>query len=240
MRPALPLLAFLLTMPAAARAEWDWGTEIYLWGAGLGGEAATGEEIDVPFSEVADRLELAGMARIVAHKDEWTLFADFFYVDLGDNATIPARGPRAATADVDLDIDQFFTTVGAGHRVVDSGSHRAQMLGGVRYTSVDTVLDYRRSDGFVFTGRDELSTLDAVVGVQGVAELSERWYLTYYADIGGGESDLTWLVRGAVAYRFNHFDLALGYSHVEWDFGDGELTPKLDLSGPYLGLRFGF
>jgi hypothetical protein len=41
--------------------------------------------------------------------------------------------------------------------------------------------------------------------------LNEHWYLPYYADIGTGDSDLTWQLFGGIGYMFNWGDIKLGY-----------------------------
>jgi hypothetical protein len=35
-----------------------------------------------------------------------------------------------------------------------------------------------------------------VVGVKGQVRLDDRWYLPFYADVGTGDSDLTWQLEG--------------------------------------------
>ena len=47
---------------------------------------------------------------------------------------------------------------------------------------------------------------DGVVGLRGATDLNERWYITYYADVGTGDSDLTWQGLAAVNYRFSKVD----------------------------------
>lgn len=81
---------------------------------------------------------------------------------------------------------------------------------------------------------------DAVVGVRGDVVLADRWSLTYYADIGAGQSDLTWQVLAAVNYQINNFDIVLGYRYLDWEFDDFGSFDNLNISGPFLGAKVKF
>jgi hypothetical protein len=59
-------LMFAAVMPARAAAEataqpegWQFGADIYLWAAGMGGETAGGDTIDVPFDKILKNLDFA-------------------------------------------------------------------------------------------------------------------------------------------------------------------------------------
>jgi hypothetical protein len=85
------------------------------------------------------------------------------------------------------------------------------------------------------------STLDGVVGAKGLTRLSDNWHLSYYGDIGAGDSDLTYQLFGSINYSFSALTTTLGYRHLEWDFKDGNSPlDDLDVSGPYLGAIFIF
>ena len=86
---------------------------------------------------------------------------------------------------------------------------------------------------------ESASNWDGVVGIRGKTELSDRWYLTYYADVGAGESDLTWQAIAGINYRFEALDVVLGYQHLKWEFDD-QLLEDLEMYGPALGVKFFF
>ena len=86
---------------------------------------------------------------------------------------------------------------------------------------------------------DSASNLDGVVGIRGRTDLSDRWYLTYYADVGTGDSDLTWQAFAGINYQFQAVDVTLGYQHLDWEFDD-QLLDDLEMSGPALGVKFSF
>lgn len=85
---------------------------------------------------------------------------------------------------------------------------------------------------------DSGSNWDFIVGARGKTDLNDKWYIHYYADIGTGDSDMTWQAVGGINYRFSKVDLTLGYAHMDWDFDEKSPTRDITLSGPYLGFKF--
>jgi hypothetical protein len=81
---------------------------------------------------------------------------------------------------------------------------------------------------------------DGIIGVKGRLSLNESWFMPYYADVGTGDTDLTWLVSGGIGYAFNWGDVILEYRHLEYDQGDDELIQDLAFSGGMLGVAFHF
>ncbi len=220
--------------------KWQFAGELFALGASVDGTAATGEDIDVPLHDVLDSLDFGFMGSLAARKDKWTLFADFIYVDLGDQASIPLNQPMAAQADLNVDLKQFISTFGAGYEVARSDRSSLSLLAGGRYLSVDLDLDYSIPPSI--SGRDSISesNLDFIVGARGRTDLSQKWYIHYYADVGTGDSDLTWQALAGINYRFSKVDLTLGYAYMDWDFGNDTLVRDLSLSGPYAGIKFRF
>ena len=86
---------------------------------------------------------------------------------------------------------------------------------------------------------DSEHVLDGIVGLRGMTALSDKWYVNYHADIGTGDSDLTWQALVGLNYRFSNVDAAFGYRYLKWELND-DTFDDLDISGPYAGVRFGF
>ena len=70
--------------------------------------------------------------------------------------------------------------------------------------------------------------------------LNEKWYIPYYADIGTGQSNLTWQLYAAIGYKFNWGNIRLGYRYLEYDQDDDKFVQDLKLYGPVLGIGFRF
>ena len=69
-----------------------------------------------------------------------------------------------------------------------------------------------------------------------------HWSLRYYADIGTGESDVTWQALLGLGYRFGWGDLFADYRHLDYEFGDTALLGDVAsaFSGPSIGATFRF
>ena len=240
----LPLLMFVAAPSSAADQQesekWQWYGELFALGAQLSGTASTGEDIDVPLHDILDSLDFAFMGSLAVNKDKWTIFADFIYVDLGEKATIPLAAPVSLEAKLNLDIKQFVSTFGAAYQVVDNGKTVFNLLAGGRYLSMDADLKYDINPVASGRAKDSASNWDFIVGARGKTDLNEKWYIHYYADIGTGNSDMTWQAVAGVNYRFSKVDLTLGYAYIDWDFDKRSMIKDMAMKGPYAGIKFRF
>lgn len=220
--------------------RWIYGAEVYLWGASVGGKTVTGDDIDVSFTDLVPKLDLGFMATLAASKGEWTAFADFIYLDVSDDIKSTANIiGRPVRLELDAELKGFVTTLGGAYSFFDSGGTRLNAILGARYEWLDLELEFDVGP-FKAKVSDTGRTWDAIVGLRGKTDLSDKWYLTYYADIGTGQSDLTWQALAAVNYRFRKVDAVLGYRYLKWDFDDKNLLDNLHLTGPFAGVKFFF
>lgn len=226
--------------PETAPEQWHFDGEIYLWGAGFEGKTAAGA-VDVPFDDIFDDLEFAFMGTLAASRDKWIAFANLNYLDLESGATvdIPFFG-TTVKGQVNARMKGFITTLGGGYRLGKGSNSSLYAVAGARYFGLD--LDLGVTIPMVFQGSVSESgdVWDGVVGVRGEFGLAEKWYVTYYGDVGTGDSDLTWQAMAGINYRFRRTALVLGYAHLEWDFGQDSIVKDLAISGPYAGLQFRF
>jgi hypothetical protein len=233
----------------AGLGSWDWQAEVYFWGADLGGETTSGADISMPIDTIIEDLKLGFMGAVFAERDDWLLFADVFYLDVGDSAE------TTATVDSDrvdvkgsFDLKGFQSTFGAGYRVMNTASTKLHATAGVRFLWLDGTVrvDARDAtsgspiDGQRFEEGEVGNNWDAVIGLRGVTDLNEKWYLSYYGDIGAGDSDLTWQASLAANYRMKSADLVIGYRYMDFDLDDFGPIDELNLGGPFLGLKFSF
>ena len=83
--------------------------------------------------------------------------------------------------------------------------------------------------------------LDFFAGFHGVVPLGERWYLPWAANIGTGDSDISWAALAGVGYRVSdRWNAILTYRHQAWEFDDTLIIDDLEFSGPMLGAVFHF
>ena len=211
--------------------EWKFGAELYFWGASIAGQSANGSDIDVDVGDILSSVEFAFMGTVGASKGKWSLAADVIYLNAEDSDAI-APGLKA-----DVELTNWVITPVVGYNLVDTGRSRLDILGGARYLYIKADLSL---DALGLRADDSGSNWDAVIGARGAVDLTEKWYLFGYLDIGTGESDLTWQGLGGVGYRFKWFDLVGVYRYLRWNFDDNKTLDNLYLHGPAAGIRFHF
>lgn len=210
---------------------WDFYGELYFWGASVGGESATGSDIDLDFGDIISDVNFAFMGSAGASKGKWSLGADLIYLNIDDSGEI-APGVSA-----NVELTNWVITPLVGYNIANTGKSRLDVVGGARYLYMKVDLRVAALGARV---DDSGSNWDAVIGARGTVDLSQNWYLLGYLDIGTGESDLTWQGLGGVGYSFKHFDLVAAYRYLSWEFDDGQAVDDLQLHGPGLGIRFAF
>jgi hypothetical protein len=219
--------------------QWGYRGQIYLWGAGIDGDTVSGDDIDIDFGDLITNLDFAFMGTLAAGKDKWALFADLIYLNVSKETSSTANiiGIPVRT-NTDVTMKGFITTLGGAYNVFERGGTRINALAGLRYLSLKTDLDFTlgnvRQGGISESG----NAWDGVVGLRGKTDLSPRWYLNYYGDIGTGDSRLTWQANAGINYRFEHVDATLGYRYLRWETDQSGIFDNLALSGPYAGVSF--
>jgi hypothetical protein len=123
-------------------------------------------------------------------------------------------------------------TLAGGYRVIDRDDIELDLMAGARYLTMDSdlTLSLRGVDGRFEGGRKvslDQDTWDGIVGVRGrILFHGNDWYIPYYADIGTGDSNLTWQAMLGVGYRFDWGEVTLAYRALGYDFdkNDADLT----------------
>lgn len=241
------ILCCCLAMALPVKAEtssnpdrWEFGGAAYLWAAGVEGTSVAGDKVDVPFSDVLDKLDGGLMGVIAAQKGKWTLIGDFIYLSIHDETSSTANVIGVpVVVDVDVELKGFISTFGVSYRVLDDDTTSVELLAGARYIGldVDLVADVGAN---VINYSDSEDSLDAVIGGQVMVDLSEKWYLSFYADVGAGDSKFTWQAWPGVGYRFESVDAVVGYRHLEWETDNGDTFDDLNFNGPMIGVKFSF
>ena len=217
--------------------RWQWSAAAYFWGASMGGTTAGGADLDVGLSTILDSLDFGAMGTLNARKGKLSYFADLIYLDLGDQANTTVPVPVSA----DIDLKGWISTAGVGYQIYDQSGTRLEVLGGARLLKFDSDINITAAGRNTRLGSSD-PNWDAIVGLRGSTDLSDKWYMNYYADIGTGESDFTWQALVGVNYRMKKADITAGYRYLSWDFGQKSYSgfSDLNLSGFYLGAKFDF
>ncbi|WP_170574699.1 hypothetical protein [Ruegeria atlantica] len=229
------------TAQESGASDWSFSADVYFWGASINGDTTAGDEIDIGIDTLLDDFKLGFMGNLTAYNGNWSIFADLIYLDVGDNATqngsivgIPVE------LNTDVDLKGYISTFGVGYTVLKNDTTHLDIIGGGRYLELDTKLKFSLTGGGSQKYSQSDSAFDAVVGIRGYSDLNDKWYVNYYADIGAGDSDLTYQLAAGFGYRFDKFDLAFGYRYLSWDLNNFEPFDDLNFYGPYIGARFTF
>ncbi|MEW6078272.1 MAG: hypothetical protein AB1724_10700 [Thermodesulfobacteriota bacterium] len=251
------LMALILVLAAAVSAgaaekdsaqsrAWQFGADFYLWMIELGGETAGGEDLDVPFHDILDNLDFAFLGALQARNGGWHLSLDVNYLDVeGDNSSrLTLPGGNDLKAEVTVKEQAWVVTPVAGYSVVGTKGFSMEVLAGLRYLYMKPELEFDITGPLNSRGRcisDSEDVWDGVAGIRGEVNLAEDWYLLYYADLGTGDSDLTWQALAGAGYRIGKSaDVVAAYRYLEWQFEDDKVLDSLDISGPLVGVRFRF
>lgn len=240
------ILLFGGVLPAAAenheKNKWEVDAALYFWYASLEGETASGTASDVDASKLIDGLNGAFMGVMNVRKGDWSFMADGIYLSLEGNESGSVTLPDPVVTvpfNTALNLQGWVVTLAGGYNLIDSKRNRLDLLAGARYLWLDADLTLA---GPVNTYYLEQSgdNWDAIIGIDGRFNLSKRWYLPYYLDIGTGESDLTNQVFAGVGYDFGRINAVLAYRYLNWNFKDKSLFKELNFSGPFAGIEFVF
>lgn len=266
-RLTLPLLGLALAAaPVAAQTQsssgdgWQFEAAIYGWFPAISGTSSFppnggGPSIDVSMGDVIDALKFAFMGNFGMRQGQWGLWTDLVYADFGVSRSgsrdfsIGGRPlPAGVRADLDLDIKTWIWTLAGTYQLKNDSEGTTDLLFGIRMLDMSNGLSWNISgSGGVLpprTGSKEVSETnwDGIVGLKGRVVLGSerRWFVPYYADVGTGESKLTWQVNAGVGYQFDWGALAASWRYMDYDFKSSSHIDNLSFNGPVIGAIFKF
>lgn len=258
--------AIVATVPAVCAAEgaadeWQFDATVYGWLPGIGGDvsypAGGGTSIDITLDQILDNLKFTAMGMFGAQKGDWGIGSDVIYMDLG-NSKKQTRDleigdqplPASVTGKVSVGMQSWvWTTVGT-YRVAQAENYSFDVLAGARmmYISSDTKVHLDGDiSGVPLPGRDvkvDISdTLwDGIVGFKGRVAFGDdhKWFVPYYADVGTGDSELTWQLLGGIGYQYEWGALVAAWRYMEYDMSSKDVFQSLDINGPAIGVTLRF
>lgn len=260
---ALLVGATVASTPARAQApedRWTFQAIVYGYLPDLGGttkfpDRGGTSSINVGIDQILSNLNFTLMGTFEARKGRWGLFTDLIYLDVsGDKSNTRDFGigghqlPASLNANLNLGIKGLLWTVAGEYAVISDASTVMYVLGGARLLDLKQTLGYNFNvDVGPFSGPGRsgssdvnLSYWDAVVGVKGRHAFGERkeWFVPYYADIGTGQSDLTYQLFGGLGYTFSWGSVLAGWRYLDYNFKSSSKVESLNFNGPMIGVAF--
>ena len=239
----LALPASLMAQDTGKTDRWQFMIEPYLWTPGINTTASNGIDVGVDINDVLSDLKFAFMGVVGVQKGKWSFMIDTFYADLQDKKDSSVGGfKRTIDSQTEVKLKTWIVTPVIGYNLISYNNSKIDIVAGARYLKPELYVsvnsDRDRASNPEVSGSDEY--WDGIVGLKGEIALYEQLYLPLYLDIGTGNSDFTWQVAGGLGYRFGLCDVVAGYRYMSWDFKDSSFLKDLNLSGPYLGVKFIF
>ena len=256
---ALPLVA----QAQSASDDWKFGATIYGWFPAIGGTTSFpppsngGPSIDVSTKQVIDALKFTFMGTLEARKGQWGAWTDLVYADFGasksgsrDFSIGHAGVPVGVDANLNLDVKTWIWTVAGTYNLATTPEYTTDLVAGARLLDLEQTLGWQFNgdlSGTPILDRAGSTTIslnrwDGIVGVKGRANLGaeRKWFVPYYADVGTGQTKLTWQAVTGLGYQFDWGALALTYRYLDYQMKSGSKVESLTLSGVALSASFTF
>jgi hypothetical protein len=229
--------------PTESPSDWWLTITPYSWVTATDGDmgvAGRVAPVDISFKDTLEDLELAFMLAAECGIDRWSFGIDGIYGAFSSSAGLPASAAPFTKATVDF--DQLFARAHVGYQVIEEDNATLTAFVGARYSYLSMEIDITGAAP-ALSADGSKSWVDPVIGLHGVWEVNDRWFLHGGGDIGGFgvSSDLIWQVNAAIGYRFTQSISALvGYRGLGVDYNDGGFLVDTVAHGPVIGLSFRF
>ena len=239
---------------------WRFRATVYGWFPALSGttefpSSAGGPSIDVDAGDVLSSLKMAFMGAFEARYGKWGGLVDWVYADLGSDKSgtrdLSIHGqplPVGINANLSLDLKTNILTLGGTYSFIEKPEYTLGMIFGARMLKVDQTLNWSLQGtgplAIARAGTAEVNATnwDAIIGVRGQAHFGDglRWFVPYYADVGGGDSKFTWQVLAGLGYSFKWGDFIAAWRYLDYEFKSGERAQSLTFNGFAAGVSFKF
>lgn len=252
---ALAALASALFAPGVCAAPsniagWHGQVTPYVWAAGLGGEirpfmGAATIAVDKSFGELLSDLDAAFFVSGLLRKDRFVLVADLSTSASSRDGLLPSP-PAPAPLPATGRLRQTSLTLAGGYRVAASEAVTADLLAGVRIWDIRASADVPAVGAIGFPGTDASASrgfVDPIVAARINAGIAPRLSALLYTDIGGfgAGSSHTLQLMGTLNWQAaRQVTVSAGYRHLEVDYRKRGSLVDMAMSGPLLGVTFGF
>jgi len=165
------------------------------------------------------------------------LFYDVFYLDV---SSVESMDRGAVTLGLDLAFRQSTGTFAATYRVWEQGRSHWDLMAGARISNIDIGIAANLNALRVARSGSE-SWTDVILGMKGRYQIAPQWSLSGWSLVGGGGSNLTWDLYGAVDYTIRPgFDLSVGFRALKIDYSSSDFKWDVLQYGPVVNATFKF
>jgi hypothetical protein len=232
----------VLATDSSPTGNWQHSVSLYAWLPALDGEFKyqrdNGESLPIDSSQILDALNMTFMGAYEARKDKWVLLGDLIYLNLSNDKDRETIG----YSNVDMRLKGWQVGLYGGYNLYQTNRSSFDLMAGLRYLTIESEVkltsDLERLPELNIT--KDADVWDGIIGLRGRTKLNENWFIPYYADIGAGDSDLTWQAMAGIGYQAGWGDMSLVYRHLEWDQDEDKLLQNVSFSGPALAVKFRF
>jgi hypothetical protein len=243
---------------SATEEGWRFTVTPYFLAAGLDGKTGVNgvtTDVDVPFSDIFDKLDAGFMMFATARKGRWFGGFDAMYFKLSDAPSNQVTGPFGkVTVQGALDItvtQQFYDGV-VGYRAVEKSATNRVILdvyASARYTSMETEATLTTSSTIPsFPGGsrsmdDEVTWWDPIIGARTLIPFAGDFDLNMLADFGGFGvgCDVTYQWLLAVEWQFSKpVAISAGYRYFKQDYDQDGFVWDMAMSGFVTGVGISF
>lgn len=257
------MMAVAAAIPVSAEEDmfdgkWHFALTPYLWLPAINGTvtyqnpAGAGGSLSAQAdpSSYLESLDFAAMFTGEARKGDGLIFTDYMYLHFGGHeATVKSVTGPGGNVEIPINEGGSWTavsnvwTLAGGYAVLHKPEGFLDLFGGVRLLNLHSSVswDFSAPVGSLPKSGSVSQTDNiwaAIVGLKGQVRLGEsKWFMPYYADIGGSSTNWTWQAALGVGYHFGWGDTVLLVRSLSYNFSD-ELD--LRMTGPMLGATFKF
>lgn len=248
-----------VAISATREDTWQYGAFIYGYYPNINSKATfrNGQGVDatVDASDIFNNLKFGFLGSFEARKGQWGMFTDVMYLNVGAFKSQVRNfevGQQALPADVsasaNFNLKTVVWTLAATYRAIATKDGVLDVFAGARLLDIKESLDWTLNGNIAQipapgrAGSQSIKNhnIDAVVGLKGRAALGRdmKWFIPYYADIGTGDSDLTWQAMTGLGYAFTWGEVMGGWRYLDYQFKSDAKIDSMNLTGPLLGVAF--
>lgn len=227
---------------APASDGWWFRAAPYAWVTAIEGDATIGRltaPIDITMSDTLDTMDMAYMGILEAGYGKWSFGVDVIY---GKTSQDLAAGGRLFDS-FRYEQKQWILTPVVAYRAVQTDDYHMDVFAGARVTILEGELTGRFARGGEIAVVRDTDWIDPIVGIRGQAELTDKVFFRYNADIGGFgvSSDLVWQAFAGFGYRVcDACSIAIGYRGLGIDYEEGDFALDTVTHGPVIGFELRF